>query len=90
MIITKNADGTFALSDVSRPQLTRIALAIGAIPPSELVKEAKEYVKVTNEVADVTEGWGEEYSEMLVALGIDLKACVEIVGDRREAESYGK
>jgi len=72
MNITKNEDGTFTLSDVSRPQLTRIALSIGIVTPLQLREEAKNYVKVTDEIADATTDWGDEYDEMLYALGIDV------------------
>lgn len=72
MKITKNEDGTFTLSEVSRPQLTRIALSIGAISPVRLQEEAKCYVKITDEMADATTDWGNEYEEMLTALGIDI------------------
>ncbi|WP_028559809.1 hypothetical protein [Paenibacillus pinihumi] len=68
MEIKQNGD-RFTL-ELSRPQLTRIALAIGAQPPEWFVREAKDYVGID---WSVTADWGNEYPEMLSVLGIDVE-----------------
>jgi hypothetical protein len=81
--ITQNG-GVFTL-EVSRPQLTRIALAIGVHIPSWYEAEAKSYAGVK---WSVTSDWGNEYCEMLGALGIDVSLSYGKVGEEADSDVH--